>query len=162
MADAVELHLICGLVGSGKTTLARQLAQELAALRLSRDEWMIRLYGSLPWDGPAYVQALGPCTELLWDVALEVAGVGASVVLDWNFWSRARRAEALARGVTAGVPVRLHWLDVDLEVAVQRAKARLLAATPLVHPITEDGIRHFATIFEPPTPDEGLSITVHR
>ena len=39
------IHLLCGLVAAGKTTLAEQLAQALPAVRLSRDEWMIRLDG---------------------------------------------------------------------------------------------------------------------
>ena len=39
------IHLLCGLVAAGKTTLAKQLARSLPAVRLSRDEWMIRLDG---------------------------------------------------------------------------------------------------------------------
>ena len=37
------LHLICGLPGSGKTTLARQLENQGKGLRLSPDEWMSTL-----------------------------------------------------------------------------------------------------------------------
>jgi predicted kinase len=37
------LHLICGLPGSGKSTLAKQLERELAAARLTPDEWMSRI-----------------------------------------------------------------------------------------------------------------------
>jgi predicted kinase len=39
------LHLICGLPGSGKSTLAKKLENELAALRLTSDEWMDRIIG---------------------------------------------------------------------------------------------------------------------
>ena len=39
MRDA-RLLLTCGLPGSGKTTLARRLATERGAVRLSKDEWM--------------------------------------------------------------------------------------------------------------------------
>jgi hypothetical protein len=55
------IHLMCGLVAAGKTTLARKLAEELQlpAVRLSRDEWMIRPYG-LPHEDPAYVEQLAP------------------------------------------------------------------------------------------------------
>ena len=84
---------MCGLVGAGKTTLARELARELPAVRLSRDEWMLRLYGGRH-DDPAYVERLVPCTELMWDVAFATVTAASSVVLDWNFWSRERRREA--------------------------------------------------------------------
>lgn len=41
------LRLIVGLPCSGKTTLARQLETEYAALRLTTDEWHIRLLGEI-------------------------------------------------------------------------------------------------------------------
>jgi predicted kinase len=37
------LHLICGLPGSGKSTLARKLEGEKDAVRLTPDEWLMRL-----------------------------------------------------------------------------------------------------------------------
>lgn len=42
---------MCGIVASGKTSRARLLAAELRAVRLSRDEWMLRLYG-VPLEQP--------------------------------------------------------------------------------------------------------------
>jgi predicted kinase len=154
------LHLMCGLVASGKTTLARGLAADLGALRLSRDEWMIRLYG-LPHDDPRYVERLDSCTELMWDVAFAVIVTGMDVILDWNFWSRHRRADALARASREGVSVKLHWLDVPVEVAIERAEQRLRDAPPNTHRIDADGVRHFATIFQPPDEQEGLPIVRH-
>src|ERR1035437_49366 len=40
------LFLICGLPGSGKTTLAKQIEREQPALYFSEDEWMLRLYAA--------------------------------------------------------------------------------------------------------------------
>ena len=37
------LHLICGLPGSGKTTLSKQLEHACNAVRFSPDEWLHRL-----------------------------------------------------------------------------------------------------------------------
>lgn len=45
-----RLIVICGLPGSGKTTLARQLATEHGGVRLCPDEWMAELGVNL-WDG---------------------------------------------------------------------------------------------------------------
>ena len=47
----VRLLLTCGLPAAGKTTLARHLAADRRALRLTQDEWLIAL-GSSPWDAP--------------------------------------------------------------------------------------------------------------
>lgn len=62
--DRPTINVMCGLVAGGKTTVARQLARDLPAVRLSRDEWMIRLF-DLKYDDPLYVDGLVPCTELL-------------------------------------------------------------------------------------------------
>jgi len=154
------VHLMCGFVAGGKTTLARQLAAELPALRFSRDEWMIRLYG-LSYDDPRYVERLDPCTELIWDVAVEALRLGVNVILDWNHWSRQRRADAFDRARTAGFDAVVHFLDVPIDTAIQRARHRLSTPPADAHRIDEAAVRHFATIFEPPTDDEGLQIIRH-
>jgi len=153
-------HLMCGLVAAGKTTLARQLAEELPALRFSRDEWMIRLYG-LPYANPQYVEHLDPCTELIWDVAVEALRLGVNVILDLNRWSRRRRADALDRARTAGFDAVVHFLDVPIDTAIRRARHRLSTAPADAHRIDEAAVRHFATIFEQPTDDECLKIIRH-
>lgn len=154
------VHVMCGLVAAGKTTLARQLARDLPALRLSRDEWMLRLYG-LAHDHPVYVAKLPPCTDLMWSLAVDVLNLGSSVVLDWNHWSRDRRAEARRRSHASGCEIVVHFLDVPIETAVERATTRMEAAMPNAHRIDSVGVRHFATIFEAPTADEGLTVIRH-
>jgi predicted kinase len=74
---AARLLLTCGLLGAGKTTLARQLAAERRAIRLTKDEWQWAL-GSSPWD-----RTTGERIESqLWRLAKEALAVGAGVVLD--------------------------------------------------------------------------------
>ncbi|WP_405002659.1 AAA family ATPase [Georgenia subflava] len=45
-----RVHLLYGLGGSGKTTRARELCQDGRAVRLTLDEWMIRLYPDVAFD----------------------------------------------------------------------------------------------------------------
>jgi len=45
------LFLMVGLPAAGKTTRAKELAADHAALRLSPDEWMIPLFGESNPDG---------------------------------------------------------------------------------------------------------------
>ncbi|MGQ0432274.1 MAG: AAA family ATPase [Microthrixaceae bacterium] len=160
MSGTPTAHLMCGLVATGKTTLARRLATDLSAVRLSRDEWMLRLHGGR-FDDPTYLERLGPCTDLMWDVAFEITAAGSSVILDWNFWSRDRRSDAHARAHAHGISVVVHWVDVPLEVAVERAAQRVSETPTDSHLISAEEVRHFATIFEPPAEAEGFIIERH-
>lgn len=38
------LHLLCGKIASGKSTLARSLAAQHSAMLLSEDNWLSKLY----------------------------------------------------------------------------------------------------------------------
>ena len=83
-----RLILTCGLPGSGKTTLARQLAADRGAVRLTKDEWMWAL-GSSPWDRTSQDRV----QRELWNLAQEILRLGLSVVLDFGLWSRVERDE---------------------------------------------------------------------
>ena len=38
------LHLLCGKIAAGKSTLAKELVAEHAAILLSEDTWLAQLY----------------------------------------------------------------------------------------------------------------------
>ena len=42
------VYLICGFIGSGKTTFAKKLEKETGAIRITKDEWLISLFGHDP------------------------------------------------------------------------------------------------------------------
>ncbi|MCF5552843.1 AAA family ATPase, partial [Pseudomonas syringae] len=41
---APKLHLLCGKIASGKSTLAKSIATKHSAILLSEDQWLSRLY----------------------------------------------------------------------------------------------------------------------
>ncbi|WP_082637112.1 AAA family ATPase [Ruegeria atlantica] len=46
MSQAIStLHLLCGKVASGKSTLAAELAKRDAVVLISEDEWLSALFG---------------------------------------------------------------------------------------------------------------------
>jgi predicted kinase len=157
-----RVHLLCGLVGAGKTTYARRLAREVPAIRFSLDEWMLRLY-ELRYDDPRYAGSIDGCTSLIWDTASQVLDLGHDVVLDWNQWSLDRRRVWRHRAERAGYRVVLHHVDVSLDTAIRQTLARAAEGVDGTHRIDEAAVRHFSTIFEPPSLDEGIEIvTVSR
>jgi len=42
------VYLICGFIGAGKTTFAKKLEEKSGAVRITKDEWSIRIIGSDP------------------------------------------------------------------------------------------------------------------
>ena len=74
------LHLMVGLPCSGKTTEARRLEKEYHALRLTPDEWQIRLFGQDALD-PSHDERHGAIEKIMWEVASRVLSLGMNVIL---------------------------------------------------------------------------------
>ena len=71
-----------------KSTLARQLASKIPAVRLDKDDWVSKLGADL-WDEVFPVRL--ECR--LWNLALELLSQGQSVILEWGHWARVERDE---------------------------------------------------------------------
>lgn len=141
----VSLIVVCGLPGSGKTTIARELAVTTPAYRFNADEWMGAL-GTNLWDAP--VRDRGE--TLQWRVAQELLTLGTSVVIEWGTWSRAERDALRAGAHDLGVRSELCVVDAPDEELCRRISARGLEDPP----ITQDQIIQWRMLFERPSTDE--------
>ena len=140
-----RLILTCGLPGAGKTTLARQLAADRSAVRLTKDEWLWAL-GSTPWDEPTREKV----EHQLRRIAQEILRLGVSVVLDFGLWARIERDEmrSVARGL--GVGVELHYLDVPVYELWRRIDARNSQPPWDGYPIRRAEFDEWFALFEAP------------
>lgn len=152
------VHLLCGYNGVGKTTYAKHLEKMLPAVRFSLDEWMLRLYPDLSFASGGYGSHAEICKDVIWDAAQQVLVCDVDVVLDWNQWSRSRRATWRDNALNAGFTPMLHFIDMPLETAIERAAQRVAKRSAGSHELTQEDIRHGANIFERPTGDEGIQI----
>jgi predicted kinase len=144
-----RLVLLCGLPASGKTTLARELAEVYGAVRLSADEWKLAL-GIDPFDERLRVRL----ESQLWALAQRLLTLRTSVILEWGFWARVERDELREVARSLGAGVELRFLDVPFDELVRRVAERTAAGGI---PITADHMDRYRRIFQPPT-DEELSL----
>jgi predicted kinase len=141
-----RLVLLCGLPASGKTTLARELAESYEAVRLNPDEWESAL-GVDPFDEAFQVKL----EAQFWELAQRLLTLGTSVVLEWGFWARSERDEKLEAARALGVAVELRFLDAPFEELVRRVVARHADGGIA---ISETHMEGYRAIFQPPTDDE--------
>lgn len=141
-----RLVLLCGLPASGKTTLARRLAETCGAVRLNADEWKLALAID-PFDADLRVRL----ETQLWALTQRLLTLGISVILEWGFWARVERDDMREAARALGAEVELRFLDVPFDELVRRVVERTANGGI---PITADHMERYRATFQPPTDAE--------
>ncbi len=154
------IHLICGKIASGKSTLAQQLAAEPQTVLVREDQWLSNLYPDEMTTVQDYVKFSGRLRGALEGHLVSLLESGLSVVLDFPANTVGLRTWMQTLFEKAGAEHELHYLDVPEAVCKERLKRR-----------NEDGSHEFAPsdeqfdlinrYFEPPKNEEGFNIIVH-
>lgn len=141
------IHLMFGFMGFGKTTVAKELEQKYSAVRLTHDEFMVKLYGrNMPYADfhPNYEKV----DNVLWSLAEKIVNAGADVIMDYGFWSHKVREKAYNRAKEITNNVVFHLTDCDMTTAKQRILKRS-AENPDELLIREDEFNTLVKQFEP-------------
>jgi predicted kinase/ribosomal protein S18 acetylase RimI-like enzyme len=140
---------LCGLPGSGKTTVASRIARAApGTVRMCTDDWMRAAAISL-WDEAA--RATIEAGQ--WVLAQQLLLGGADVVIEWGTWAREER-ELLRTWCRANdVAVSLVHLDVPFDELRRRLAVRNTrdGEVTLQPELLEEWT---AGPWQPPTPDE--------
>ena len=115
------LHLMVGLPCSGKTTLAQKLESERSALRLTPDEWQVRLFGQDAEEQEHDVRH-NLIETMLWNIASRALVLGTNIILDFGFWAREEREDFRLRAKQLGVSSEVHFLDVSEDELMRRLR----------------------------------------
>ncbi len=140
-----RLILVCGLPGSGKTTLAKELESRLRAIRFCPDEWLDALSLDL------YDEARRAKIEALqWQLAQQLLTLGLTVIIEWGTWGRSER-DALRLGARAlGAAVELRYLSAPVDVLFERIQRRGMENPP----IEREALSRWFELFQAPTQEE--------
>jgi predicted kinase len=160
-ASEATLHLLCGKIAAGKSSLAATLAEAPLTVIVSEDEWLSRLFGSEMASVEDYIRCAAKLRAAMWPHLVALLKAGLSVVLDFPANTLANRAWMRGIAGEAGVTLRLHWLDVPDEICRARLRARN-AAGAHEFAATDAQFDQITAYFVPPSAEEGLEIVVHR
>lgn len=161
MPTLPTLHLVCGKIAAGKSTLCQQLAAGPATILLSEDDWLSQLYPGEIATLDDYVRCTGRLRAQVGPHVADLLRCGLSVVLDFPANTLASRAWIRSVIEEAGAAHTLHLIELDDE----RCKARLRqrnAAGGHAYQVSDAEFDLFTRYFVPPGAEEGFKVTVHR
>ena len=158
--SAPTLHMICGKIAAGKSTLAASLEQHRRTVRLSEDSWLATLYSDQMESFQDYLRVSSKLQTIMTPHVTELLQAGLSVVLDFPANTRNQRAwmrEVIDR---SGADHQMHLLLTPDAVCLDRLRARNADGT---HPFaaTEAQFEQMSRHFSPPTEAEGFTLIHH-
>lgn len=123
-----QMILMSGLSGSGKSTIARQLARQLGAIHIRSDAVRKHLGGiPLTERGSAelYTEEMNQRTyERLLELGIMLATQGFSVILDAKYDRQQLRLAAIAKSQSHQLPLQILHCTAPLEVLRERLASR--------------------------------------
>lgn len=153
--DAPTLHLVCGKIGAGKSTLSQWLVAQPRHVLISEDAWLAALY-----PGQIHSVADYLLRAALTQHVRAILQAGVSVVLDVPFNTPAARAWGRELFESAGVAHQLHFLDVPDAICKARLRARNARGE---HPFqaSDEAFEQITRHFVAPVPEEGFVVIRH-
>jgi predicted kinase len=153
----VTLHLVCGKIAAGKSTLTAKLATTPNTVLISEDRWLSILYRGEMNNVADYVRVSPRLREAIGPHVESLLKLGVSVVLDFPANTVANRAWMRGLFERGGARHQLHFLDAPDAVCKARLHARNRAGGHDFAPSDET----FAVItryFVPPSDEEGFNV----
>ncbi len=151
------LHLFCGKIAAGKSTLAARISAEERSLLISEDSWLSRLYPGEIICLEDYIRCSARLKEVMGPHVEALLCAGLSVVLDFPANTLQQRAWLRGLCEAAGAAHRLYYLDVPDATCKARLRQRNLEGTHGFAPSDED-FDLITAYFVPPTRNEGFEI----
>lgn len=152
------IHLMCGYIGFGKTTVAKQIEQETGARRFTPDDVMIELFGTDVGDD--FMEKANKVDEYIWEqIALAIKN-GQDVIYDAGSWSADDRKYVMQRIQKLGAKSLWHQVNCDIELAKKRTLARSKSAEELS--VDEKFFDENLSRYEPISQAEQLDVVVHN
>jgi predicted kinase len=154
---AGTLHLVCGKIAAGKSSLCARLAEAPGTILIGQDVWMKRLWGEELVEVADYLRVAPRLNSAMGPLVTDLLAAGLDVVLDFPANTVRTRAWWKAAADAAGAAHRLHWLDVQDEICRERLRRRN-AAGEHEFAASDEQFDAITAYFEAPGKAEGLVV----
>lgn len=154
------LHMLCGKIASGKSTLAADLARSDRTVLIVEDEWLHTLFADQLATGQDFLRCSGRLRDAMRGHVASLLDARLSVVLDFaaNTVGQRRWMRSILDQTEAAH--RLHVLDPPDALCLARLQARN-AGGEHEFSVTEAQFHAFSRHFVLPSPDEGFTVVNH-
>jgi len=149
-------YVLCGFIGAGKTTFARKLENETKAIRITKDEWMIRIFGNRIASDKNFEVYDKKVTELATEIAFNILKSGKDVILDEGFWAKSQRDDIKKKILQVGAKPIFYYVECPIVEMKERVIARSKYPPIDSFEINEEMFDNYIKYWEPPTAEEGL------
>jgi len=155
------LHLLCGKMASGKSTLAISLAKNNNAILIIEDEWLRKLYPDEVHTIDDYQKYSTRIKNIISLHVTELLNKGISVVLDFpgNTINQRKWLRSLFEGCDC-LHI-LHYVEASNETCKRQLKKRNETYPDQTAFTSDEEFDMINKYFQPPSEDEGLKIIRH-
>lgn len=155
------LHMLCGKIAAGKSTLAARLGGMPETVVIAEDDWLNVLFADDLHSLQDYARCSSKLRQIMLPHVAALLNAGVSVVLD--FPANTVEQRNWMRGIIerTNASHQLHLLTASDEVCLARLRERNHQGD---HPfaVTEAQFRQFSSHFQVPFPDEGFDVISHE
>ena len=158
--SSATLHMMCGKIAAGKSTLSARLGEANKTVVISEDRWVEELYPAEVKSLPDYFLRSARLRATLKPHIVDLLRAGVSVVLDFHANTVASRLWMRTLFEEGRASHQLHFLDVPDEVCRARMHTRS-AARADDYALSDAEFDHVTSFFVPPDPREGFNVIGH-
>lgn len=154
------LHMLCGKIAAGKSTLAAKLASNPNTVLLTEDAWLKALYADQMTTPRDFMRCSAKLRAAIAPHIVALLDAGLSVVLD--FQANTVESRTWMRQIIdqSEADHCLHVLDASDHVLLERLRARN-AEGQHAFAATEEQFHQMSKFFVPPSAAEGFTLQRH-
>lgn len=158
MRGEAKLYFMCGKMAAGKSTFAKQLAQDQNAVLLVQDDFVAALFPGEIQDISSFVKYSNRLKHALAGHICDLLSRGISVVLDFPANTRNQRQWFRHLFEQASVEHELHYIDASDDLCKRQLRQRSEALPAGSAWTTEAKFDAITAYFQAPADDEQFNV----